>query len=50
MAAVTAVRQISIPLSVPMGALRLGERNLKGRLLGSVVVVAGVVLIALNPS
>jgi len=47
-AAVTAVRQISIPLSVLMGALWLGERNLRGRLLGSAVVVAGVVLIALN--
>lgn len=47
-AAVTSVRQLSIPLSVVLGAVWLGERNPRGRLLGSVVVVAGVVVIALN--
>lgn len=47
-AAVTSVRQASIPLSVVMGALWLGERNLAARLGASLVVAAGIVLIVLN--
>ncbi|HYH38185.1 MAG TPA: hypothetical protein VD860_08195 [Azospirillum sp.] len=47
-AAVTSVRQASIPLSVLMGALWLGERNLAARLGASLVVAAGIVLIVLN--
>lgn len=47
-AAVTSVRQASIPLSVLMGALWLGERNLSGRLGASLLVAAGIVLIVVN--
>lgn len=47
-AAVTSVRQASIPLSVLMGALWLGERNLSRRLGASLVAAAGIVLIVLN--
>ncbi len=47
-AAVTSVRQASIPLSVLMGALWLGERNLSRRLAASLVVAAGILLIVFN--
>lgn len=47
-AAVTSVRQASIPLSVLMGALWLGERNLSGRLGASLLVAVGIVLIVVN--
>ena len=47
-AAVASVRQASIPLSVLMGALWLGERNLSRRLAASLVVAVGIVLIVLN--
>jgi len=47
-AAVASVRQASIPLSVLMGALWLGERNLGGRLAASLLVAAGIVMIVLN--
>lgn len=47
-AAVASVRQASIPLSVLIGALWLGERHLAGRLTASLVVAAGIVLIVLN--
>lgn len=47
-AAVTSVRQASIPLSVLMGALWLGERNLSRRLAASLAVAVGIVLIVVN--
>jgi drug/metabolite transporter (DMT)-like permease len=47
-AAVTSVRQASIPLSVLMGALWLGEGRMAGRLGASLVVAAGIVLIVVN--
>ncbi len=47
-AAVAAVRQASIPFSVLLGGLWLGERNLGGRLGASVVMAGGIVLIVLN--
>ncbi|MDQ2103602.1 DMT family transporter [Azospirillum isscasi] len=47
-AAVASVRQASIPLSVLIGALWLGEKRLAGRLGASLLVAAGIVLIILN--
>ncbi|MGQ9367446.1 hypothetical protein [Azospirillum sp. ST 5-10] len=48
-AAVAGVRQASIPLSVLIGALWLGERNLARRLPASLLVAGGVLLIVLGP-
>lgn len=49
-AAVASVRQASIPFSVLMGAVWLGERDLAGRLGASLLMAAGIVLIVLNRS
>ena len=47
-AAVTAVRQLAIPLSVILGGTMLREAELKRRLIGAVIVAVGVVLIILS--
>lgn len=47
-AAVASVRQASIPLSVLIGALWLGEKRLAGRLPASLLVAAGIILIVFN--
>ena len=44
-AAVASLRQISIPVSVILGAVVLGERRLSGRFGWSALLACGVVLI-----
>jgi drug/metabolite transporter (DMT)-like permease len=48
-AAVTSVRQVSIPLAVILGGLYLKEADTRSRLLWAVVLAAGVVVIVLSP-
>ena len=46
-AAVSSVRQISIPISVLLGGLMLKEFNMLGRLTWSLILAAGIVVIIL---
>ena len=46
-AAVTSVRQVSIPLAVILSGLYLKEADTRSRLLWAVVLAAGVVVIVL---
>ena len=48
MAAASAVRQVSIPLSVIMGGVVLGEARMTGRLAWSFVLAIGVAVIILS--